>query len=286
MSLRLSLFITFLCALLLPGGASLANGGQLHVVATHGILADVVRNVAGDHAEVSSLVPVGADQHGFVPTPRDLTTVAEADVVFINGAGWEESLLDAVESAGEGGNIVNASACVGVLPSGAGMGHDDDDHADEHADDDDHAHDDDDEHADEHADEMTTPTMTTMMSMPRKMTTPMMMTMSTAMSMGKTTTMTTMPRKMTTLMTSTMTTTPTTTTRTKCRTTSTAIAMTPKLPPSSARTRTAMRLSKPWVEPEKSTALAGMTMMMDTDTRTAPATRTCGWTRTMSSIGR
>ena len=280
MSLRLSLFITFLCALLLPGGASLANGGQLHVVATHGILADVVRNVAGDHAEVSSLVPVGADQHGFVPTPRDLTTVAEADVVFINGAGWEESLLDAVESAGEGGNIVNASACVGVLPSGAGMGHDDDDHADEHADD----------ARTMTTTPMTTPTTTTMMttSTSDEMTTPtsMTMTMSTAMSMGKTTTMTTMPRKMTTLMTSTMMTTPTTTTRTQCRTTSTAIAMTPKLPPSSARTRTAMRLSKPWVEPEKSTALAGMTMMMDTDTRTAPATRTCGWTRTMSSIGR
>ncbi|MDE2637960.1 MAG: zinc ABC transporter substrate-binding protein [Chloroflexota bacterium] len=137
--------------MLLPGGASLANGGQLHVVATHGILADVARNVAGDHAEVISLVPVGADQHGFVPTPSDLTTVAEADLVLINGAGWEESLLAAVESAGEGGNIVNASACVGIIPFGADMGHDD--HGDEHADDHDaHAHDedhaeDDDEHA-------------------------------------------------------------------------------------------------------------------------------------------
>ncbi|MCY3798284.1 MAG: zinc ABC transporter substrate-binding protein [Chloroflexi bacterium] len=141
--------------MLLPGGASLANGGQLHVVATHGILADVARNVAGDHAEVISLVPVGADQHGFVPRPSDLTTVAEADVVFINGAGWEESLLDAVESAGEGGNIVNASACVGIIPFGAGMGHDDhdDEHADDH-DDDDHAdHDHDDEHADDHDDD-------------------------------------------------------------------------------------------------------------------------------------
>ncbi|MCY3834572.1 MAG: metal ABC transporter substrate-binding protein [Chloroflexi bacterium] len=156
--------------MLLPGSASFANGDQLHVVATHGILADVARNVAGDLAEVSSLVPVGADQHGFVPSPSDLTTVANADLVLINGAGWEESLLDAVESAGEGGNIVNASTCVQIRPVGAGMradehehevDHADDDHGDEqaeddhdeaHADDDDHAHDhDDDDHSDERA---------------------------------------------------------------------------------------------------------------------------------------
>ncbi|MDE2775028.1 MAG: zinc ABC transporter substrate-binding protein, partial [Chloroflexota bacterium] len=143
MSWRHKLFFLFVCAVMLPGGASLANGDQLHIVATHGILADVVRNVAGDHAEVISLVPVGADQHGFAPTPSDLTTVAEADVVFINGAGWEETLLPAVESAGEGGNLVNASACVGIIPFGAGGGHDDhDDHGDDH----------DDDHADDHDD--------------------------------------------------------------------------------------------------------------------------------------
>ena len=160
MSTRLRLIFVLVCGLMLLNGASFANGGQLHVVAIHGILADVARNVAGDHAEVTTLVPVGADQHGFVPTPSDLTTVAEADLVLINGAGWEESLLDAVESAGEGGNIVNASACVPIRPFDSGMGHDDheDDHADdEHADDDhaddDHADDHDDEHADDHDDE-------------------------------------------------------------------------------------------------------------------------------------
>ena len=171
MSWGRKLFVILVYVMMLSGGASLANGGQLHVVATHGILADVARNVAGDHAEVSSIIPVGADQHGYIPTPSDLTTVATADLVLINGAGWEESLLDAVESAGEGGNIVNASACVEIRPFGAGMGHGDHedehaeddhgdehaegDHDDEHAEDDDHAHDDhdDDDHGDEHADD-------------------------------------------------------------------------------------------------------------------------------------
>ena len=158
MSWRLSLFVVFVCGLMLPGGASLAENGPLQVVASHGILADVARVIAGDHAEVSSLIPVGADPHAFMPTPSDLTTVAKADLVIINGAGYEEALLDAVESAGEGGNIVNASACVEIRPFGAGMGHGEheDDHAegeqdDAHADDEDHA--DDDDHADEHDDE-------------------------------------------------------------------------------------------------------------------------------------
>ena len=166
MSSRLRLFFVLVSGLMLLNGASFANGGQLHVVAIHGILADVARNVAGDHAEVITLVPVGADQHGFVPTPSDLTTVAEADLVLINGAGWEETLLEAVESAGEGGNIVNASACAPIRPFDSGMGHDDhdddhadddhdDEHADDHADDDEHAddHADDDDHDDEHADD-------------------------------------------------------------------------------------------------------------------------------------
>ena len=130
---RIILLIAFISVALLFGIRPLAQGDGLQIVATHGILADVARNVAGEHAQISSLIPVGADQHGFIPTPRDLTTVAEAELVFINGAGFEEGLLDAVESAGEEGNIVNASACIEIRPFGAGMGHDD--HDDEHSED-------------------------------------------------------------------------------------------------------------------------------------------------------
>ncbi len=144
---------------------SISTGAQatmLSVLASHSILTDVARNVAGDRAEVRSLIPVGADPHAFIPSPSDLTDVAGADLVFLVGAGYEESLLDAIESAGEMANIVVASACIQVRPFGAAMHHEDD-HADEHEDehtdehDDDHtdAHDDDhdDDHADEHDDD-------------------------------------------------------------------------------------------------------------------------------------
>ncbi|MDE2950994.1 MAG: zinc ABC transporter substrate-binding protein, partial [Chloroflexota bacterium] len=133
-----------------------AQGNMLNVVASQSILADVARQVAGDSAEVHSLIPVGFDPHAFTPSPSDLTAVAEADLVFIVGVGYEETLLDAIESAGEMVNIVVASACVQLIPAGASMHHDDhDDHADDHAHehDDDHADDHDDDHADEHDDD-------------------------------------------------------------------------------------------------------------------------------------
>ena len=127
-----------------------AQGAMLNVVASQSILTDVARQVAGDKADVRSLIPVGSDPHAFTPSPSDLTAVAEADLVFIVGTGYEETLLEAIESAGEMVNIVTVSACVRIIPAGASMHHDDE-HADEH---DDHAHEhDDDDHADEHDDD-------------------------------------------------------------------------------------------------------------------------------------
>ena len=157
--------VGFLAIFVAALALSISTGAQatmLNVVASQSILADIASQVAGDSAEVRSLMPVGADPHTFTPLPSDLTAVAEADLVFLVGAGYEETLLEAIESAGEMVNIVEASACVQVIPAGASMHHEDehaDEHEDEHAheDEDDHAHEDEDEHAhedeDEHADE-------------------------------------------------------------------------------------------------------------------------------------
>ena len=48
-------------------GVDPARDGQLRVVTTTGILADLVRNVAGGRATVSQLVPDGADPHSYEP---------------------------------------------------------------------------------------------------------------------------------------------------------------------------------------------------------------------------
>lgn len=65
-------------------GVDPAHDGQLRVVTTTGILADLVRNVAGGRATVSQLVPDGADPHSYEPSLRAIRDVAYADLAFSN----------------------------------------------------------------------------------------------------------------------------------------------------------------------------------------------------------
>jgi len=88
---------------------SLSQGEKLRVVATTSIVADIVKNIGGDLIELTVLMPPGTDPHTFEPTPQDAVAVADAHVVFINGAGLEVFLDDLLESAGGGATIVPVS---------------------------------------------------------------------------------------------------------------------------------------------------------------------------------
>jgi manganese/iron transport system substrate-binding protein len=88
---------------------TLNEGERLQVVATTNIVADVVQNVGGDLIDLKTLMPVGTDPHTFEPTPQDVAAVADAHVVFVNGAGLEIFLEHLMESAGEGVTVVPVS---------------------------------------------------------------------------------------------------------------------------------------------------------------------------------
>jgi manganese/iron transport system substrate-binding protein len=88
---------------------TLNEGKRLQVVATTNIVADVVQNVGGDLIDLKTLMPVGTDPHTFEPTPQDVAAVADAHVVFVNGAGLEIFLEHLMESAGEGVTVVPMS---------------------------------------------------------------------------------------------------------------------------------------------------------------------------------
>ena len=62
---------------------------RLKVATTFTVLADMVRNVAGDKAEVVSITKPGAEIHNYQPTPRDILSVRDADLVLWNGLGLE-----------------------------------------------------------------------------------------------------------------------------------------------------------------------------------------------------
>ena len=70
------------------------------VVTTTNIVADWVSVVGGDRVEVFSLLPVGADPHSYQPGARDVTKIADAELVLSVGLGLEESWLhELVENA-------------------------------------------------------------------------------------------------------------------------------------------------------------------------------------------
>ena len=87
---------------------------RLKVVASFSVLADIVKNVGGDHIELTTLVGPDGDAHVFEPTPTDAKAVAEAAVVFVNGLGLEGWMDRLVQSAGYKGPVV--AATTGVKP--------------------------------------------------------------------------------------------------------------------------------------------------------------------------
>lgn len=82
-------------------GAESSDTGRIVVTTT--ILGDVVRNVVGDDAAVDVVLPAGADPHEFEPSARQVEAMAEADLLVVNGAGFEEGLQSAVDAAAEAG---------------------------------------------------------------------------------------------------------------------------------------------------------------------------------------
>ena len=75
---------------------------KLTVVTTLFPYYDFVRQIAGDHVELTMVVPAGMDSHSFEPTPADMLTIQNADVLISNGGEmeqWLSQVLDAVDTS-------------------------------------------------------------------------------------------------------------------------------------------------------------------------------------------
>jgi manganese/zinc/iron transport system substrate-binding protein len=78
---------------LLLGGVGL-TAAELQVVATTGMVADLVRHTGGERVEVQQLMGPGVDPHLYKPTASDASRLAKADVIFYNGLNLEGRLGD------------------------------------------------------------------------------------------------------------------------------------------------------------------------------------------------
>ncbi len=81
-----------------PGSAaSNADDPRPVVLTTFTVLADIAQRVAGDRLRVESITKVGAEIHGYEPTPGDLRRAVEADLILDNGMGLEAWFAQFVE---------------------------------------------------------------------------------------------------------------------------------------------------------------------------------------------
>ena len=106
--LRLCYALALVTCLGAPGAARAQADEPLHVVATTGMIADVVRNVAGEHANVTQLMGQGVDPHLYKATRSDVTAMLRADMVFYNGLLLEGKLTDALVRVATSGRPVHA----------------------------------------------------------------------------------------------------------------------------------------------------------------------------------
>lgn len=83
------MFRILLVGLALAAAHPAAAEGRLKVATTFTVIADMAANVAGDAAEVTSLIPAGAEVHNFQPTPSDIRAAMDADLILWNGLGLE-----------------------------------------------------------------------------------------------------------------------------------------------------------------------------------------------------
>lgn len=67
---------------------------QLKVTATTGMIADLVKNIAQDKAQVQALMGVGVDPHLYKATQGDIRKLARADIIFYNGLHLEGKMQD------------------------------------------------------------------------------------------------------------------------------------------------------------------------------------------------
>lgn len=80
------------------GKAPVAEDGRMQVVASFFPMAEFARAVGGEHIQLTTLVPDGAEAHDWEPSPRDLTRLGHARVFVYNGMvePWAHNALEAL----------------------------------------------------------------------------------------------------------------------------------------------------------------------------------------------
>ena len=98
------------------GGSPASGGAPLQVVAAENVWGSIALQLAGTHARVASIITnPNSDPHDYEPNARDARTLADAQLVIVNGLGydgWASRLLRASPAAGR--TVLDVSHAVGA----------------------------------------------------------------------------------------------------------------------------------------------------------------------------
>ncbi|MET0728655.1 MAG: metal ABC transporter substrate-binding protein [Acidimicrobiales bacterium] len=110
------------------GDGSSAGAAEATVVVTTNILGDVVQTLVGDGAHVEVLMPPGSNPHDFAPSAKQAVAMRAADLLVVNGGGFEAGLVDTIESAEADGVAVLVATDALEAPARVGGDEGTDDH--------------------------------------------------------------------------------------------------------------------------------------------------------------
>lgn len=107
------LLVLLFCGLLLlscqpPDANGPSNEGPYRISATVGMIADIVKQVAGDKATVEGIIGEGVDPHLYKPTSKDVKQLQASDVIFYNGLMLEGKMGDVLVRMARTGKPVYA----------------------------------------------------------------------------------------------------------------------------------------------------------------------------------
>lgn len=74
------------------------NPDAIDVVATTGMVADMVRSIGGDAIRLTQLIPAGVDPHLYKPVRDDVVAIVLAKIVFYNGLKLEGRMADVLSN--------------------------------------------------------------------------------------------------------------------------------------------------------------------------------------------
>lgn len=110
----ITLTLALVGSLLVYADAALASSRaaepQPTVVATTGMVGDMVREIGGDRIRLTVLIGEGVDPHLYKPTRTDIAALARADAIFTNGLQLEGKLADTLKRIASSGKPVLAVA--------------------------------------------------------------------------------------------------------------------------------------------------------------------------------